>query len=172
MYRKESVFWCGPHDTNIVQIKLLLFLVIFQTVCIFSGCMPQSNHLLKRGGQSNRKLTSRRTSVISVRPSVRPSGGSGHETAGLDLLHSHPHHRWIPLRCIPAASSSRPQPHTRASAQSLRSEHGRGGEETGRLRRSGQPRPGRLWTAGDTGSVTHTHIPIEQKVFTWTHVLY
>lgn len=23
----------------------------------------------------------------------------------------------------------------------------------------------RLWTAGDTGSVIHTHIPIEQKVF-------
>lgn len=64
---RKVYFDVGHMTPNIVQIKLLLFLVIFQTVCIFSGCMPKSNHLLKRGGRSNRKLTSRRTSVIFVR---------------------------------------------------------------------------------------------------------
>lgn len=75
MYRKESIFWCGPHDTNIVLIKLL-FLVIFQIVCIFSSCMPKSNHLLtvpetRRAIQSQTNFTTDRCYLC---PSVRLAG--------------------------------------------------------------------------------------------------
>lgn len=74
MYRKESMFWCGPHDTNTVLIKLL-FLVIFQIVCIFGSCMPRSNHLLtvpeaRSAMQSQTNFT---TDLCYLCPSVRPS---------------------------------------------------------------------------------------------------
>lgn len=119
-------------------------------VCQFSSCMPEhNNQLTVPETTSEIKLTTRttelRTSIISVRPSGRPAGRSGHETSGLDLPHSHHRHLpRIPLLVIPATSSSRPQPHTRASAQPLRVEHGRGSEETSRLRGGGQPRSGRF----------------------------
>lgn len=63
---------------------------------------------------------------------LRAARGPGHESPGVGLS----------LLFIPQAGCACLQLQTRAALQSGGSDYGRGGEETGRLRRRGQPRPG------------------------------
>lgn len=67
---------------------------------------------------------------------VRPVWGPGHEAPGVGLSVR------ISLFFIPEAGCGCLQLQTRVSVHSVRSDYGGGGEETGRLHRRGQPRPG------------------------------
>lgn len=62
-------------DVGHMTLIKLLFLVIFQIVCIFGSCMPRSNHLLtvpeaRSAMQSQTNFT---TDLCYLCPSVRPS---------------------------------------------------------------------------------------------------
>lgn len=164
----EYIFHCNiyryeRHDFS--HVSLLFLVYDINSTSINQSYAPKMPKIINSPWEEDRYptlTTELRTSVISV----RPSGGSGHETAGLDLSNSHHHHhrRRFPLVDTPAASSCRPQQHTRASALPRCVEHGWGSEETSCSRCCGQPCPGRFLTTLVLGNFIHK-IPLEHKPF-------